>query len=183
MRSSVKTTLVALRWKVVQRHSISLSSLPALLPPMRKGFTMRHTELYRQQHAAILELLHQLETNLTPVKLKEDSTEAWRILGDLSGKIVVHLAGEDRWLYPELRSCGDVGAENMATSFAAEMGHIAERFKAYATQWLAPNAMRDEPQQFIDETREIARTLHDRMRREHTELYALADRLHSKASQ
>ena len=140
---------------------------------------MRHTELYRQQHAAIIELLRQLEQNLTPAQLVQDSTDAWRALGELSGKIVVHLAGEDRWLYPELRSCGDASAEHMASSFAAEMGHIAERFKAYATHWLTPNAMRDQPQAFIDETREIARTLHDRMRREHVELYALADRLHA----
>lgn len=143
---------------------------------------MRHTELYRQQHAAIIQLVNELEQNLTPATLTTNSMEAWRLLGELSGKIVVHLAGEDRWLYPELRSCGDTNAEAVAIRFSTEMGYIAEAFKAYATRWLAPNAIGSNPQGFIEETRDVARTLHDRMRREHTELYALADSLHAASN-
>jgi hypothetical protein len=110
--------------------------------------------------------------------------EVWRLLAELSGQIVVHLGGEDRWLYPELRSCGDSQAEAVATAFSDEMGHIATAFKAYTEHWLMPSAIASEPEAFIEQTREIARTLQNRMRREHTELYALADRLHaaSKAS-
>jgi hypothetical protein len=143
---------------------------------------MRHTDLYRHQHAVIAELVRKLEQNLTTAKLQENTSEVWRTLAELSGQIIVHLSGEDRWLYPELRGCGDAHAAAMATKFAEEMGHINEGFKAYATRWLMPNAILDAPEAFIAETRDVARTLHDRMRREHTELYELADRLHSTAA-
>jgi iron-sulfur cluster repair protein YtfE (RIC family) len=143
---------------------------------------MRHTELYRQQHATIFELIRKLEQNLVIAKLQENTMDVWRLLAELSGQIVVHLSGEDRWLYPELHRCGDPQAEIVARAFSEEMGHIAGAFKAYTERWLMPSAIANEPQAFIDQTREVAQTLHNRMRREHTELYALADRLHAAAS-
>jgi DUF438 domain-containing protein len=143
---------------------------------------MRHTDLYRQQHATIVDLLRKLEQNLDIAKLQESTMDVWRLLAELSGQIVVHLSGEDRWLYPELRRCGDPQAEAVATAFSDEMGHIAHAFKSYTERWLMPSAIAGEPQAFIEQTREIAKTLHNRMRREHIELYALADRLHAASS-
>jgi len=143
---------------------------------------MRHTELYRQQHATIVELIRKLEQSLDVTKLQEHPMGVWHLLAELSGQIVVHLSGEDRWLYPELRSCGDPHAEAVAQAFSEEMGHIAGVFKAYTERWLMPSAIAGEPQAFIEQTREIAKTLHNRMRREHIELYALADRLHARPS-
>jgi iron-sulfur cluster repair protein YtfE (RIC family) len=143
---------------------------------------MRHTELYRQQHAVIVELIRKLEESLDVSKLQENTMQVWHLLAELSGQIVVHLAGEDRWLYPELRNCGDSQAETVARVFSEEMGHIAGAFKAYTERWLMPSAISNEPQAFIEQTREIARTLHHRMRREHVELYSLADQLHARST-
>ncbi|NJO13464.1 MAG: hemerythrin domain-containing protein [Gammaproteobacteria bacterium] len=143
---------------------------------------MRHTELYRQQHATIVELLRKLEQDLDVARLQQNTMQVWHLLAELSGQIIVHLSGEDRWLYPELRSCGDPQAEVVARAFSEEMGHIANAFKAYTERWLMPSAIANEPQAFIAQTREIAQTLHHRMRREHIELYALADRLYATST-
>ena len=143
---------------------------------------MRHTELYRQQHAAIAELIRKLEQSLDVDKLQQNTMQVWHLLAELSGQIVVHLSGEDRWLYPELHRCGDSQAEAIARAFSEEMGHIAGAFKAYTERWLMPSAIANEPQAFIEQTREIAGTLNHRMRREHIELYSLADRLHAAST-
>jgi iron-sulfur cluster repair protein YtfE (RIC family) len=149
--------------------------------PSSSGEQMRHTELYRQQHATIAELIRKLEQSLDVAKLQQSTMQVWHLLAELSGQIVVHLSGEDRWLYPELRSCGDPQAQAVARAFSEEMGHIAGAFKAYTERWLMPSAIASEPQAFIEQTREIAQTLQQRMRREHAELYSLADRLHAAA--
>lgn len=143
---------------------------------------MRHTELYRQQHATIAELLRKLEQSLDVAKLQQSTMQVWHLLAELSGQIVVHLNGEDRWLYPELRGCGDPKAQAVATAFSEEMGHIAGAFRAYTERWLMPSAIAGEPQAFIEQTREIAQTLQQRMRREHVELYSLADGLHAAST-
>jgi hemerythrin-like domain-containing protein len=141
---------------------------------------MLYTELYRHQHTEIVRVATTLEKQLVPKQLAENSFETWKTLSDLGGKITVHLAAEDRWLYKQLQSSSDPSVRDTATRFAEEMGHIAQAFKTYEVRWTAVNAIKYEPDKFVAETHGILKVLADRIRREHHDLYPLAEKLETR---
>ncbi len=141
---------------------------------------MHYIDLYRHQHGEIMRAAVELEKQLIPAKLAETSFETWKVLSDLGGKITVHLKDEDRWLYRELSATGDATVKATAVRFADEMGSIAQVFKTYEARWTAVNAIKNDPETFVTETRGILKVLTDRIRREHQELYPLAENLEKR---
>lgn len=138
---------------------------------------MAHTDRYRTQHAQIMQLAAELSQQLTPSRLAADATHARRILSDLSGKLIVHLAAEDNLLYPKLFQCHDPGTQAISERFAEEMGSIARTFKNYAVRWGSAAAIQSGAEEFVAQTHAIIDALSERIRRENTELYPLADKL------
>lgn len=92
----------------------------------------------------------------------------WR----MSRVLLIHLAKEDRLLYPELRRSMQPGVSGLATRFADEMGGLALAFTDYVTNWPVQRAMADW-RGFRRSTRAILTDLSDRIRREEQELYPL----------
>lgn len=140
---------------------------------------MRNTERYREQHTEIMRLAGDLSKRLIPANLAVDGSEARAILADLSGKLFVHLAAEDNVLYPKLLKSPDPAARALAQRFAADMQPISKAFKAYAVRWGNARTIQADAQAFIKETREMLGAYGERVRREHAELYSLADSLPS----
>lgn len=138
---------------------------------------MSHTDRYRHQHAEIMQLATQLDKQLVQSKLTVGAADARKLLSELSGKIIVHLAAEDAVLYPLMLKSKDVPAQTLARRFAAEMGPIAQAFKTYATRWGSESLIQAKPEAFISETKAIIKALSERIRKENTELYPLADAL------
>lgn len=96
------------------------------------------------------------------------SAVRWR----LNRVLLMHLAKEDRLLYPRLQACGDVRTEAMATRFAREMGGLAEAYLAYANGW-THNRILGDWDGFAADTRKIVRALRQRIEREERDLYPL----------
>jgi hypothetical protein len=136
---------------------------------------MKHTDRYRQQHAEIMTLATQLSKRLSPATLVDEAAEVRKLLGDLAAKIVVHLAAEDTVLYPKLFNSKNSATQALAKRFANEMGLIAQTFRAYVTRWATETAIRSKPEDFAKESQAIIKALGERIRRENTELYPLAD--------
>jgi hypothetical protein len=137
---------------------------------------MSQIDRYRQQHAEIMRLATELGKQLVPTKLALDAAGARKILSELSGKIIVHLAAEDTVLYPQLLKSKDSSTQALAKRFADEMGALAQTFKAYAVRWGVEKEIQSKPDAFANETRAIIKALSDRIRRENSELYPLAER-------
>jgi hypothetical protein len=55
------------------------------------------------------------------------------------------------------------------------MHPITDAFKQYAVRWGNAKIIQGDPDTFIRETKEITNVLGERIRREHAELYRLAD--------
>jgi hypothetical protein len=136
---------------------------------------MSRTHRYRHQHTEIMRLATQLGDHLVPSQLAADGAEARRILSELSGKLIVHLAAEDNLLYPQLLNSRDLAARKLARRFLNEMGPLADAFKDYAVRWGILKRIQSKPEQFAEETQAIIKTLSERILRENTELYPLAD--------
>jgi hypothetical protein len=121
-------------------------------------------------------LATELNRRLASPTFAEDADGVSRLLSDLSGKLIVHLAAEDTVLYPKLFSATDAITRDMARSFADEMGAIAQTFRSYVARWGSAAAIRHKPHDFAKETGDILNALKDRVRRENTQLYPQADK-------
>ncbi len=142
---------------------------------------MSRTQKFRQQHAEILQIAGELQGHLQPAQLAADATPARSCLSRLMGKLSMHLAAEDKVLYPELCHHGDASVSNLAKKFSTEMENTAPAVANYNGKWNTPSAIKAQPAQFIAETQQILKVLGDRIRRENQELYATADRLEGHA--
>jgi len=138
---------------------------------------MRRTETFRQQHAAIVEVVKELRSLLVPEKVLDNIPDIMGVLIGLSGKLKAHLSKEDRELYPDLLASGDAKLTEMAAAFQSEMGGLAQAFEDYMATWRSIEAIEDDPDGFIRASEAVIDALSDRINRENRELYMLADRL------
>jgi hemerythrin-like domain-containing protein len=102
------------------------------------------------------------------------------LLSSLAGKLGVHLAMEDKALYPRLAEDGAPPDAALAAAFMQEMGGLGAAFAAYNRNWPAP-AIAADPAGFARETRAVFAALARRIERENRQLYPIADRVLARA--
>lgn len=142
---------------------------------------MARTDKFRQQHNELLALAHELQALLNEEALSTDGSAARRSLGNLMGKLLMHLSIEDKVLYPDLEGNKDPAVATLARRFASEMKTTAANVVAYNSRWATPSQIKENAHQFIKETKDVIKILADRIKRENQELYAAADRSEGKS--
>lgn len=140
-------------------------------------FSMSFTESYRKQHKEMLDIATQISQHLKPDVLAKDAKPVRSLLSQLFGKLNIHLAMEDKALYPRLLQHDDTKVKQMANSFIKEMGGIAEAAKEYNGKWAQITKIQDSPQEFIQDTKGLFSTLAKRIQKEDNELYELVDKI------
>jgi Hemerythrin HHE cation binding domain len=133
---------------------------------------MGFTDKFRVQHNDILKLAGELMAELGS---GVDAAVLRKLLSNIAGKINMHLAMEDKALYPRLLEQKDTQVNAVATRFMKEMGGLGGVFAAYNSKWQVSD-IRANPGRFTDETRQVFAALTNRIARENGELYPLADR-------
>jgi len=130
----------------------------------------------QRQHREILGIVQQMSAGLDAGKLiQRESADSMRaLLSQLSGKVSVHLAMEDKSLYPKLVANTNAATSKTAQRFVSDMGPIAEAFANFVKQWPTSAAISQQPTVFVEHTRAIFKALGDRVTREERELYPLA---------
>ncbi|MBP2229990.1 hemerythrin-like domain-containing protein [Azospirillum agricola] len=131
---------------------------------------------FNDHHAEVLALAASVERRLDPAAVAADPAAVSGELVRLFGKFSVHLAIEDKALYPRLARGADPALRSMAVRFQEEMGGLTQRFDTYRKAWPGPLAIARDPARFIAETRAILAQLKARIGREDAELYPLAAR-------
>jgi len=138
---------------------------------------MARTDRFRTQHEEIMEIAGQVLSSLNPGDLSRDAGGLRATLSKLSGKLQVHLAMEDKALYPQLLEHKDMTVKTTAKRYVDEMGGISTAFKDYMSKWAIPSVIQAKSQEFISETKAIFDTLSKRVERENNELYVMVDNL------
>jgi len=139
---------------------------------------MSATAMYRKQHDELVELVRSIAGTLDESALAGGATaEASELLTRLTGKLMVHLAAEDYALYPKMIESDDAEAASTAKQYRDEMGGLKEAFQGYYARWNNREKIGSDPANFIAETRGVFEALGQRVERENTVLYPLADRL------
>ncbi len=94
----------------------------------------------------------------------------WR----LNRVLMLHLAKEDQYLYPQIAASTDKRAAAMASKFAADMGGLAAQYLAYVSKW-TPDGIAHEWDAFAVDTRKVMGALRQRILREERDLYPLIE--------
>ena len=136
---------------------------------------MPYTDNFRRQHQEILSVVGEIQAKLKPDTVRNDPKAVRTLLSALAGKLTIHLAMEDKALYPRMIQADVDNSKAMATTFQAEMGGIGQVFTAYNQKWQAGTIGAD-PAGFVRETQDLFGALGKRIERENGQLYPLADR-------
>lgn len=129
----------------------------------------------RRQHDAILALASDLTAAQSSLTSQAEGALAATRLAKLTGVLNLHLAAEDRALYPQLRASSDPAVADTARRFMQEMGGLAKVYGEFAARWRSATAILANPEGFRTETAAVLSALGTRIDRENTELYPLAD--------
>lgn len=141
------------------------------------GSLTRRTAQFRQQHAEIVEVVQDITFFIRETSVVNDIPEIVSLLIRLSGKLKVHLAMEDSSLYPDMLNSSNEKAVETAQAFQEEMGGLAKAFLDYMSNWRSPDSIADNPEGFKVATAGLFEALGDRVQRENSDLYRLADEL------
>jgi len=137
---------------------------------------MSVTSIYRDEHAALGALIKEFEVLLEVNKVPAQAAECRKVLSNLAGKLRIHLATEDKLLYPRAAQSTDQSLRDLAARFQQDMGPLAQTFKAYSDRWLLPKDIASQAATFVTESRKVIQALTDRIRRENTEFYVALDK-------
>ncbi|HKU38461.1 MAG TPA: hemerythrin domain-containing protein [Polyangiales bacterium] len=135
----------------------------------------QRSEVFRDAHREILQVIATMSTQLDPSKLARDASEARATLNMLAGKLTVHLAMEDKALYPRLAGHTSPDVRKLAGRFADEMGGILFAFKEYLAHWPTPESVQADGARFKLETEQIFAALRARIAKEDNELFPKLD--------
>ena len=136
---------------------------------------MKVTDNFRKQHVEILETVNEILGSMDATSLEKDATKIRHLLSKIAGKINVHLAMEDKSLYPKMINHDSEKVRKIAKTYMNEMSNINQKFKNYISKWPNPMVIQADSRAFIRETREIFAALQRRIERENVELYPLLE--------
>ena len=138
---------------------------------------MSRTAALRAQHDRAEHLSKRLQTALAQHRDGEDCTPLARDLAKLVGLLKIHLAQEDRSLYPFMQAHGDSEGARVAQAYQEEMGGLAKAIEAFAARWPGAGAIDRDFAAFRREASDVLLALAQRIERENETLYPLADAL------
>lgn len=133
------------------------------------------TNKFKEQHQDLLQVVGEIAAHIQANTVADNAPAIASNLAKLSGKIGIHLAMEDKSLYPKMIDSGNPTAAQKAQQFQGEMGGLAEAFTTYKTKWMSPSKIAEDAATFAKETQDIVKALGDRIKREESELYPLAE--------
>ncbi|MDZ4660442.1 MAG: hemerythrin domain-containing protein [Pseudomonadota bacterium] len=138
---------------------------------------MIKTERFRKDHEGLMEMATELSKHLKADVLATNAAPTCKLIAQMSGVLNIHLSAEDNNLYPLLLKSTDKNTRETAISFQKEMGGIKDVLKGYFTKWASPMNVQKDPKGFITATQGLLGALKNRIDKENTVLYDLADKL------
>ncbi len=132
---------------------------------------------YYEQHSELLAIAGRLSKAIAG-KLADigPAKAAFDIVLELAAKLSTHLAAEDKFLYPKMKTvAGDAGS--VASRLEIEMGHVKTAFGDYRKKWGTVNAIQANGAAFCSDTSGLIAALGKRIDVENRQLYPLAAKI------
>ena len=131
---------------------------------------------FKHEHVAILAAIDNLR-NLARAGVARQAQAIAEQIVAMSGMIKLHLAVEQRYLYPAVQASGLASVARLGHRYETEMQGIAGDYLAFAARWNTAARLALEPEAFRSEANTVLQALYQRMRREDTELYPAVEAL------
>ena len=138
---------------------------------------MIFTENMRKQHEESIRLIKEISTYLTVASLDVNAQNVRLLLSTFIGKANVHRASEDNSLYPKLLNHESQELRVLAKKYYEGFISTKDVLSNYSTRWVSATKIKDNPDEFIKDTKGIFNKILDRIDKENNELFALADKL------
>ncbi|RUL67047.1 hemerythrin domain-containing protein [Dyella dinghuensis] len=129
---------------------------------------------FKQEHVYVMNSVGTLR-ELVQAGVTDHAEEIVAQLLAMTGAIKLHLAAEDRVLYPALANAPDPLVAQTSRMFQQEMGGLAETLTGFVSRWNLAAKISQNPQGFRDEANAVFKALHMRVQRENRELYPMAE--------
>lgn len=126
-----------------------------------------------RQHNEVFDLMDKISTYQSSEQVKENVWEISNLLARLSGIIKMHLASEDKFVYPALSKHKESKIRNTAEAFVNEMGELAKVFEKYKIKFLGAGKIAENAADFLVESKIVFSALRERIRKENLSLYPL----------
>ena len=136
---------------------------------------MLRTHNFRRQHDDMLALVTEIQAKIQEGGASQAAAEIHSLLMKLTGKLKIHLAQEDRSLYPRIIESNNTSAANAAKHFQDEMSDLSSAYLAFAERWSTPSCISENTEDFTRESSAVFQALSKRIDRENRELYPLVD--------
>ncbi len=133
-------------------------------------------ERFKHQHVEILDGIANLR-KLSHAGIKENAHEIARAIASLSTVVKLHLAIEDRILYPALQNGNNAHLAEMGRAYQEGMKGIASGYIAFSRRWGSASAIAEKAEQFRSEANTVLKTVYARMQKENTEFYPAIEAL------
>ena len=125
------------------------------------------------QHKEIHELVKEIQKWKFTADVETHAEELTKNVAKLAGVLSVHLAAEDKYLYPSLMKSEDATVRECAKRFADDMGDLSKDFNAYKSTYNTAGKIKGESHKFVADTSVIIGALLNRLQKEDMELYPL----------
>jgi DUF438 domain-containing protein len=125
---------------------------------------------FKQQHIDIIDGIAALRS-CAKAGIGENAAEIARLIIAMSSIIKLHLAVEDKILYPALQAGKNAALASMGRRFQDEMKAIASTYLDFARQWNTAAGVAHDPEGFRSDANHVLKLLHDRMQKENTDFY------------
>lgn len=133
------------------------------------------TQRFRTQHDEIGAIVGRIEAILRNPTGHTRAQEIRQAFSELSAKLRLHLALEDDVLYPRLARHDDAEVRALAVKYQTEMGGIRQTYEDFLAQWVHSGKLVTEYSAFQTALSGLFAALKDRIHRENTQVYPLAD--------
>jgi len=128
---------------------------------------------YKDDHEELEKLTTKIYPYLNIKDVLRNTRTIKSFIDDLISALDIHLAVEDKSLYPLLLNHTNQEIKSTVQSFIDEMGEIRQTVLLYRRKWTSISKIQEEADKFIGETSLILEALITRMKRENLELFTL----------
>lgn len=135
-----------------------------------------NVDKFKQQHVEIMNSVTELK-GLVKGGIPENASGISRTIVAISSTIKLHLAAEDKMLYPALQSAENSQARTLGKKYQDEMGNLASAYIDFSRRWNTTVSIAGNPEGFRQDANAVFKALHERIQRENTELYPLAEQI------
>lgn len=133
------------------------------------------TDSFKTQHREALEVAGKIAAEFSGDTVKNPDAVRTQ-LSALIGKLTIHLAMEDKSLYPKAEASSNEDLRKMSIKLKTEMSGLAQAVVTYGQKWGTSAKIAADQKTFITETKGVFDALKKRIDVEERDFYPLVDK-------